>query len=201
MRKLFMLSLFAFTILLPAGVKADVTSGKPAPDFTLTDIQGKSQTLASYKGKYVVLEWTNYDCPFVKRHYGTGNMQALQKTYTEKGVVWFSINSSAPGKQGNYAPEAWRDKVSQTDAKPTAFLLDSDGTVGHLYGAKTTPHVFIVNPEGILIYHGAIDNVPTTDPAEGKDAVNFVRQALDEAMSGQPVSEPSTQSYGCSVKY
>lgn len=201
MHKITFFSFLAWMLIAPGMLRAEVVTGQSAPDFTLTDINGKAQTLSSYKGKYIVLEWTNFDCPFVKRHYGPGLMQGLQKTYTGKDVVWLTINSSAAGKQGHYAPEAWRDKVQQSDAKPSALLLDSDGKVGHLYGAKTTPHMFVINPEGAVIYQGAIDSVPTTDAAEGKEAVNYVRQALDEAMAGQPVSTPETKSYGCSVKY
>ncbi len=175
--------------------------GKPAPEFTATDSAGKTRTLAEFKGKLVVLEWVNYDCPFVKKHYGADAMQALQRKYTEQGVVWLSINSSASGKQGNYPAEKWAELVAERKAAPTAVLLDTDGKVGRLYGAKTTPHMFIVNAEGTLIYAGAIDNNPSPDPATLKDAVNYVAKALDAALAGKPVETATSASYGCSVKY
>ena len=129
--------------------------GQKVPDFSLTDITGKTNSLSAFKGKYIVLEWTNFDCPFVKKHYGTGNMQALQKKYTEKGVAWLTINSSAPGKPGNYPPEKWQEMVKEKGSAATAVLLDPAGKVGKLYGAKTTPHMFVINPDGALIYMGA----------------------------------------------
>lgn len=179
----------------------DLSVGEPAPDFALKDTQGNDQSLSAYKGKFVVLEWTNYDCPFVQKMYDSATMQGLQKTYTDKGVVWLSINSSAPGKQGNYPPEAWNAMIATRGAAPTAVLLDPDGKVGRLYGAKTTPHMFIVDPSGSLIYQGAIDNVPSAEAEDVAAAKNYVRAALEEAMAGKPVSEPSTKAYGCSVKY
>ena len=175
--------------------------GQPAPDFTLTDTMGQSHMLSALKGKFVVLEWTNFDCPFVKKHYGTDNMQKLQKAYAEKGVVWLSINSSAEGKQGNYPPEKWNEMIKAKGAAATAVLLDPDGTVGRLYGAKTTPHMFVINAEGTLIYKGAIDDESSFDPETVKGAKNYVEAALESAMAGKPVETPSTQSYGCSVKY
>lgn len=179
----------------------EVMIGQPAPDFTLTDTMGNAHTLSALKGKYVVLEWTNYDCPFVKKHYGTGNMQKLQKTYTEKGIVWLSINSSAPGKQGNYPPEKWNEMIKEKGSAATAVLLDPDGKIGKRFGAKTTPHMFVINPEGMLIYKGAIDDQPTFEPETVKGAKNYVEETLDSAMAGKPVAIPETQSYGCSVKY
>ena len=175
--------------------------GQPAPDFSLPDTHGQTNTLASFKGKFVVLEWTNYQCPFVKKHYGTGRMQMLQKLYTDKGVIWLSINSSAPGKEGNFAPEKWNEMIAEKGTAATAVLLDPDGKVGRLYGAKSTPHMFVINPEGVLIYRGAIDDKPTFDPADIQTARNYVQMALDAAMAGKPVETPSTQSYGCGVKY
>jgi peroxiredoxin len=199
-KKLIILQLL-FGISLAAVHAQEVEIGGDAPDFTLTDVNSQSHHLADYKGKFVVLEWFNYDCPFVKKHYSTGNMQSLQKSYTGKGVIWFSINSSAPGKQGNYPPEEMKKMSGDRSVASTAILLDPDGTVGKMYGAKTTPHLFIVNPEGKLVYRGAIDDRPSTDPEEVKGAVNYVQKALDEAMSGSPVTTPETDSYGCSVKY
>lgn len=184
--------------VLQAG-EADI--GKQAPEFSLIDTTGKTNTLFSFKGKYVVLEWTHYDCPFVKKHYGTGNMQKLQKRYTGKGVIWLSINSSAPGKQGHYPAEKWNEMIKEKGAVSTAVLLDPDGTVGKMYGAKTTPHLFIINSEGILIYKGAVDDKPSFDPETVKTAKNYVVAALEAAMAGRAVETPSTQSYGCSVKY
>jgi peroxiredoxin len=175
--------------------------GSSAPDISATDTHGKTQTLSQYKGKFVVLEWTNPDCPFVHKQYDSGTMQKLQKEYTAKGVVWLSINSSAAGNQGSYAPEKWNEIVKQRGAAPTAVLLDPNGKIGHEYEAKTTPHIFIVNPDGKLIYEGAIDSIRSPDPADIPKATNYVRATLDEAMAGKPVTTPVTQPYGCGVKY
>lgn len=184
-----------------AAVQANVTSGQPAPDFKLTDTNGAEQTLSQYKGKYVVLEWLNHDCPFVKKHYDSQNMQNLQKAYTGLGVVWLSINSSAAGKQGNYDAAAANQLTIEKGASPTAVLLDPSGEVGKLYGAQTTPHMYIIDPNGVLIYQGAIDSVASPDPADIEGATNYVLQALTESMGGKIVSTPATKSYGCSVKY
>lgn len=172
-----------------------------APEFTLTDTHGNQVSLADYKGKYVVLEWLNFDCPCVKAHYDCRNMQTLQQTYTTKGVVWLSIVSSAPGKQGHYGPDDMNRIAAKRESAATAILLDSDGKVGRLFGARTTPHMFVINPEGMIIYKGAIDSNPTTDANTVKEAVNFVAKALDESMSGRPVTTAAMQPYGCSVKY
>ena len=187
--------------LASAVYSEEAVVGQPAPDFTLMDTMGQAHTLAAHKGKFVVLEWSNYDCPFVKKHYGSGNMQRLQKTYTEKGVVWLTINSSAPGKQGNYPPEKWNEMIKEKGSAATAVLLDPDGKVGKTFGAKTTPSMFVINPEGVLIYKGAIDDKPSFKPETLEGAKNYVEAALDAAMAGKPVETPSTQSYGCSVKY
>ncbi len=175
--------------------------GKPAPAFSLKDSNGKVHNLADFKGKYVVLEWVNYDCPFVKKHYDSGNMQKLQKEFTAKGVVWLSINSSAPGKQGNFPADKVNALIKEKNAAPTAYLFDTDGTVGKTYGAKTTPHMYIINPKGELIYMGGIDDKPSTDKADIAGARNHVRAALEEAMAGKAVSVSASQPYGCSVKY
>jgi peroxiredoxin len=188
-------------IFMPIAGHAEVKTGQSAPDFTLTDTNGKAQALSSYKGKYVVLEWFNFDCPFVVKHYGSGNMQKLQKEFMDKGVVWLSINSSASGKEGFYSPQETNKKAGENGMKPTAIMLDSDGKVARLYGAKTTPHMFVINPQGTLIYQGAIDDKPSTDQADIAGAKNYVRAALDAAMAGKPVEKGSTKSYGCSVKY
>ncbi|HEY5751801.1 MAG TPA: thioredoxin family protein [Chthoniobacterales bacterium] len=180
---------------------AAVETGKPAKDFTLKDTSGKEVSLADYKGKFVVLEWYNPDCPFVKKHYDSANMQKLQAEYTKKGVVWLSINSSAPGKQGYYSPTEYSKIAEAKKTAPTALLLDHDGKVGRLYNAKTTPEIFIINPEGTLIYQGGIDNKPSTDQADIATATNYVRITLDAAETGKPVPVGTTKPYGCSVKY
>jgi len=172
-----------------------------APQFTLKDTKNKVINLADFKGKYVVLEWFNQGCPFVKKHYESGNMQKLQKEYTGKGVIWLSICSSAPGKQG-YENSAEYNKIfADKHAAPTAILTDPTGKIGHLYGAKTTPGMYVINPKGVLIYAGAIDDTPGTDVSEIDTAKNYVKAALDESMSGKSVTTPETKSYGCSVKY
>jgi peroxiredoxin len=175
--------------------------GSPAPEFTLTDSNGQSHNLSDFKGKFVVLEWLNHGCPFVVKHYESDNMQSLQREYTGRDVVWLSIVSSAPGKQGHMSPEETNAAIAEKNAAPTAVLLDEDGTVGKLYDAKVTPEMFIINPEGILVYQGAIDDKSSTDVADVAGAKNYVKQALDELLSGQEVSEPTTKAYGCSVKY
>jgi len=175
--------------------------GQPAPEFTLTDSDGKSHKLSDFKGKFVVLEWLNHGCPFVVKHYGSGNMQKLQKEYTGKDVVWLSIVSSAPGKQGHTSAEEANKTKAEKGSAATAVLLDEDGTVGRLYDAKVTPELYVVDREGTLIYAGAIDSVKSTDAADIEGAKNYVKQALDEATAGKPVSEPTTTAYGCGVKY
>ena len=174
--------------------------GEIAPNFTLNDLDGKPVELASFKGKYVVLEWTNYDCPFVKKHYSSGNMQALQDKNVAEGVIWLTINSSAEGKQGNFPPAKWKELAAERKSSPTAILLDPDGKVGQLYMAKTTPEMFVIDPNGSLIYMGAIDDKSSTNVEDIKTAKNYVQQALDEAKALKPVSVPITRSYGCSVK-
>ncbi len=172
-----------------------------APDFALAGIDGKTYKLSDFKGKYVVLEWNNLDCPFVKKHYGSGNMQALQKKYTDKGIVWLTICSSAQGKQGYYEPAALQELTKEKKLSSTAYLRDADGKVGKEYGAKTTPSIFIVNPEGTLIYAGAIDDKPSPDPNDIPGATNYVAACLDASLAGKAVATKSTVSYGCSVKY
>lgn len=175
--------------------------GREAPAFSLKDTDGREVSLAAQKGKIVVLEWINHGCPFVKKHYGSGNMQGLQKEYTAKGVVWLSIASSAPGKEGHLKADEWKKAVADKKSAATAVLLDPDGVVGRSYAAKTTPHMFVIDAQGRVIYKGAIDDRPTADPADVKGAKNYVRAALDSALAGRPVAEASTTPYGCSVKY
>lgn len=175
--------------------------GAAAPAFSVADTKGKTHTLADYTGKWVVLEWFNPECPFVKKHYGSGNMQKLQQEYAGKGVIWLSVDSSAAGKEGNLTPEAAGKIISDWNISSTALLLDTDGKTGQAYGAKNTPHMFVINPEGKIVYEGAIDSKPTANPADIGTATNYVKAALDEAMAGKPVSTATTKPYGCSVKY
>ncbi len=180
---------------------AETEVGKAAPNFSLPDTNGKTRSLSDLKGKYVVLEWYQPDCPFVRKHYRSGNMQALQKEYTAKGVTWLTIDSSAPGEEGNYPAARLNEIAAQDGSARTALLLDPAGEVGRLYGAKTTPDMYIIDPKGILVYKGAIDNKRSTDLADVKTATNYVQVALDAAMAGKTVSTTATQPYGCSVKY
>lgn len=175
--------------------------GAAAPAFELKDTTGASHSLADYKGKYVVLEWVNHGCPYVKKHYDTGNMQELQKWATGKGVVWLSVNTSKKGAEGSMTNEEWAAKIKDSGSEPTAVLLDANGKVGKAYGAKTTPHMYIIAPDGTLIYKGAIDDKPTYKTEDIEGAKNYVRVALEEALAGKKVTTAATQSYGCSVKY
>src|SRR3954462_11965449 len=175
--------------------------GTNAPDFSLTDSKGKTQSVSQYKGKYVVLEWFNPECPFVKKHYGSGNMQKLQEEFTGKGVVWLSIDSSAPGLEGNLTADQANKKMAEWKTKQTALLLDTEGKAGQAYGAKNTPHMFVINPEGKIVYEGAIDSKASPNPADIANATNYVKVALDESLAGKTVSTANTKPYGCSVKY
>ena len=175
--------------------------GSAAPDFSLTDSNGQKHSLGDYKGKWVVLEWFNPQCPFVQKHYGSGNMQKLQQEYAAKGVTWLSIDSSAPGKEGNLSPEAANKKIAEWRIKSSALLLDPEGKAGQSYGAKNTPHMFVINPDGKIVYEGAIDSKATANPGDIPTATNYVKVALDESLGGKPVSNPNTKPYGCSVKY
>jgi len=178
-----------------------VKVGESAPEFQTTDSNGRVHTLSEYRGKFVVLEWHNNGCPYTKKHYESRNMQRLQKEWTSKGVAWFTVISSAPGQQGYVTAQQENEYLKQMNASPTAALLDKEGDVGRLYSAKTTPHMFVVNPAGVLIYDGAIDSKATTDQADIPTAKNYVSQALEEAIAGKPVSTPTSRPYGCSVKY
>ncbi len=175
--------------------------GTSAPNFTAPAANGKTHSLADYKGKYVVLEWFNPGCPFVKKHYESGNMQKLQKEFTGKKVAWLTIDSSAPGKQGNLSPGEALAQKKEWKMNSTALLLDPDGKIGRTYGAKNTPHMFVINPDGKVVYEGAIDDKATANQADIASATNYVKAALEESMAGKQVSEASTRPYGCSVKY
>jgi peroxiredoxin len=172
-----------------------------APDFKLKDSNGKEHSLSDFKGKIVVLEWINFECPFVKKHYDSKNMQSLQEKYTAKGVIWLAICSSAPGKQGNFSSEEINKRSKDHNAKFTAYLIDEDGKVGKMYGAKTTPHMFIIDKDGKLVYAGGIDDKASTDVEDVKTAKNYVSAALDELLNGKQVTTQSSTPYGCSVKY
>jgi peroxiredoxin len=178
-----------------------VRVGDSAPDFTGSDTHGQAHKLSDYRGKFVVLEWTNNGCPYTRKHYESGNMQALQKEWTSKGVVWLTILSSAPGEQGFMTAEDENSYIAKVHADPTAALLDPKGTIGREYSAKTTPHMFVIDPSGRLIYQGAIDDHATPDPQDIHASKNYVSEALTEAMAGKPVATASTRPYGCSVKY
>ena len=197
----FFLSLGVLATLAVTLFAYAVRVGNAAPDFTGTDSNGKTQKLSEYHGKYVVLEWTNNGCPYTQKHYESGNMQALQKEWTAKGVVWLTVLSSATGEQGYMTASQENAYVSKEHAAPTAVILDPTGVIGHAYEAKTTPHMFVIDPSGKLIYAGAIDDHPTTDPADIKSSKNYVSGALSESMAGRPVATSYTRPYGCSVKY
>ena len=199
MKKLFLTLAAALSVAGTAHAQPEI--GQPAPDFTATDTKGVSHSLADFRGQTVVLEWTNHDCPYVKKHYDTGNMQALQKDATGDGVVWLSIISSAPGKQGYLSAEEADALTAERDAAPTAVLFDPEGTVGKAYGARTTPHMFVIDPEGTLVYMGGIDDRPTSSKADVEGARNYVREALIAVGNGQEVPQSTSRPYGCSVKY
>ena len=176
--------------------------GQPAPTFTVTDTKGKAHTLDSYRGKWVVLEWFNHDCPYTKKHYKTDNMQALQREYTGKGVVWISVLSSAPGKQGYRSSAAEADEeMTEKKAAPSFVVRDTAGVLGRQYGARNTPHLFAIDPQGVLRYAGAIDDKPTAKANDIAGAKNYLKAALDAGLAGQPIAEATTQPYGCDVKY
>lgn len=188
-------------VFLPLSALADAKVGEPAPGFTAKDTRGKVQTLEQYKGQVVVLEWTNPECPFVKKHYESDNMQQTQRFARQNEVVWLSIDSSAPGKQGNLTEEEANKWRKAQKAASEAMILDETGIIGHAYGAKTTPHIFIIDQKGVLAYAGAIDDVPSGDQGDIKKAKNLAIQAMEELAAGKTVSQPVTQPYGCSVKY
>lgn len=185
--------------LLPRMAQA-ATVGQRAPDFTLSDTAGKSVKLSQYRGKPVVLEWNNPGCPFVRKHYN-GNMQALQKEFTAQGVVWLAINSTRDDSADHMSPAQLARWMADKQASPTATLMDEAGTVGQAYAARVTPHIYIVNAQGLLVYAGAIDSIPSARVADIEKATNYVRQGLGELLAGKPLTTATSQAYGCSIKY
>ncbi|HXF47144.1 MAG TPA: thioredoxin family protein [Burkholderiaceae bacterium] len=201
MRRTLFLGLIAWFAALPATASATALPGRPAPAFELAAADGKPVRLADLRGRFVVLEWTNPSCPFVQKHYGSGNMQALQKRYTAANVVWLTINSTAQSHPEYLPPAQMASWVKQQGGAPTAVLLDADGKVGRAYGARTTPHMYVIDPNGVLVYAGAIDDKRSANVADVKTANNYVAAALADAMAGKPVGIGHTQAYGCSIKY
>ncbi|MFN3596665.1 MAG: thioredoxin family protein [Rubricoccaceae bacterium] len=201
MRPLRILGLALVAGLLAASGSASAQTPDTAPGFTLTDTNGNTHRLIDYRGKTVVLEWLNYDCPFVRKHYATGNMQRLQATYTGRDVVWLAVVSSAPGEQGYFSATEMNRRTREQNGRATAVLLDPTGQVGRAYGARTTPHMYVINPQGQIVYNGAIDDRPTSAQADVEGARNYVSEALEAVLSGRPVPTARTQPYGCSVKY
>jgi len=192
----------AAILLLAVGPsQAQMKVGAPAPAFSAVDSAGKTVNLNDYRGKTVVLEWTNDGCPYVRKHYGSGNMQALQKKWTDQGIVWLSIISSPPGEQGFADASRANSLTAERKAMPTSVLLDPRQQMARAYGATATPHMYIIKPDGVLAYAGAIDDKPTARTSDIKDAKNFVDEALAELKAGKPVSNPATRAYGCVVKY
>jgi hypothetical protein len=210
-RVLMITSLFTLALLVTGGCGADAAPqpspypapavGKVAPEFKAVDTNGKTHALSQYRGKWVVLEWLNHQCPYVRKHYDNKVMQALQKKYVDKGVVWLSVVSSAPGNQGHFSNEKANELTKEKGASPSAVLIDESGTVGRMYDARTTPHMFVVNPQGMLVYMGGIDDKPSARASDLQGARPHVDMALQEAMAGKPVSVPTSQPYGCNVKY
>lgn len=201
MRRLSLAAVVSSAILAFTLTASAVRVGDPAPGFTGTDSNGQTHKLSDYRGKFVVLEWTNSDCPFTRKHYSSGNMQALQKEWTAKGVVWLTVLSSAPGADGYMTAPQENAYLARMHASPTAVILDPSGAIGHQYEARTTPDMYVIDPSGKLIYSGAIDDHPTTDTSDIPNSKNYVSAALTEAMAGHPVAVAYTRSYGCSVKY
>jgi len=196
-----LLTTAAIAATFAVAARADVKIGQAAPDFTLTDMNGKSHSLADYKGKTVVLEWVNPECPFVMKHYGSGNIPKLQQSAKADGVVWLSINTGKAGAQGVYEPAKHAKWSSSVNASPSAYLRDPDGKVGRLYGAKTTPHMYVITPDGTLVYNGGIDSIRSADVDDIAKAENYVAAALAAVKAGKPVATATSRPYGCSVKY
>lgn len=175
--------------------------GKPAPEFAAKTVKAENVSLADLKGRTVVLEWVNFDCPFVKKHYGSGNLPKMQESYTSKGVVWITINSSAPGKQGHLEPAKFAERATKEGNKATHLVADPEGLIGKAYGAKVTPHLFVIKPDGTLAYNGAIDSKASTQPSDIIDATPLLANALDAVLAGKEVTNANNQPYGCGVKY
>lgn len=192
---------FAALAVLSSAAWAAAAVGQPAPDFSATDTAGRTVKLSDYKGRHVVLEWVNPGCPYVRKHYGAQNMQATQKAATAAGAVWLSVNSTATDHVDYLPPAELASWQRAQGAAPTATLMDEDGRVGRAYGARTTPHMYIVDPGGTLVYAGAIDSKPSANPADIASATNYVKTALAETMAGKAVATPATRAYGCTVKY
>lgn len=184
-----------------AAAPATATVGAPAPAFTATDTSGRQVSLASFKGRHVVLEWVNPGCPFVRKHYDAQNMQGTQKSAAAQGVVWLAVNSTSADHVDYLPPAKMAAWMKQQGAAADATLMDESGKIGRAYGARTTPHMYLIDPQGVLLYAGAIDNKPTANPADIAGATNHVRQALDEALAGRPLSVATTRAYGCTIKY
>jgi peroxiredoxin len=193
--------LAAGLVTIGAGVRTAPEVGKPAPAWSLPDTKGVKHSLAQYRGKWVVLEWVNYGCPYVNKHYRTGNIPGQQKKWRDQGVVWLGIVSSAPGEQGYHEPAAMDAETSRLGGNATAVLLDPEGTVGRAYNAMTTPHMFVIDPKGNVVYMGGIDDVPSPRPSDLERAKQLVDLALTEATAGKPVSVTTSRPYGCNVKY
>ena len=200
MKRVWLGLLIAAFVTLGGMAKA-LPPGSMAPEFKGVDSNGVQHSLSEYRGKFVVLEWANRGCPYEQKHYKSGNMESLQKQWTDKGVVWLSILSDGPGQQGYVTPAQENDYLKTMHAVPTAALLDPTGAIGHLYDARTTPHIFVIDPSGKLIYQGALDDKPTPDPASLRTADNYLNDALNAAMAGKPVAVAVTKPYGCAVHY
>ncbi len=188
-------------VCVTSGARAAPSVGQPAPDFALTDTSGRQVRLSDFKGKHVVLEWVNPGCPYVRKHYNSANMQGTQKETTGKGVVWLAINSTETASYDYLAPPQLARWMVEQKAAPTSTLMDEQGLVGKAFGARTTPHMYIVDPQGTLIYAGGIDSIASARTEDVKTAVNYVRQGINQAMAGQPLSNATTRPYGCSIKY
>jgi hypothetical protein len=192
---------FAVASLTPLGAVAQAVIGQPAPAFSAVDANGKTVSLADFKGKHVVLEWVNPGCPYVQKHYNSGNMPATQKAAIDKGVTWLAVSSTAKDAGDYRAPKDLVGWIQGKGGAPSATLMDDSGKIGRAYGARTTPHMYLIDPQGKLLYAGAIDSKPTSNPADIATATNYVNQAVGEVLAGKPVSQPTTRAYGCSIKY
>lgn len=200
-RYILLISVFLGITTISMNAQDIAEVGKKAPNFKLLDVDGNQHSLQDFKGKYVVLEWINFDCPFVVKHYGSNNMQNLQKEFRGNNVVWLSICSSAPGKQGNFDKNEIKKRITDNKAQMSAYLIDEDGKVGKLYDARTTPHIYLISPDGNLLYQGAIDDKKSTDQADIPNSKNYLKAAFEEIQMGRDIKNPTTQPYGCSVKY